>query len=425
MDRVARLSRRAFVQGLSVAAAGVATGLSVRRSAYAAGSDVLKLALVGCGGRGSGVIGNCFTADKGVRLLALADAFEERARGARERLKQQFADRVEVPDERIFVGLDAYQKAIHSGVDVVILTPPAGFRPLHYAAAIKAGKHVFMEKPCFADAAGFRAMQEANRLADEQNLKVGVGLQRRHDTRYIQGIQAIHDGELGRLLFLRAYWNAGGGPALGTRPENETELQYQIRRWQLFAWLGGDVYLDQHVANLDVCNWAQKAHPVEANGLGGRTSVQNYGDVFDHHCVEFTYADGVKLFSQCRQTTGCWNIMSEWTHGASGSANCQAGSAAKPGPNPSVEQQAALFGAIRNSEKHNEGWHGAEASMTAVLGRMASYSGQVVRWDEAVAKGPSEAPENLDRLAWDAKPHHLPDAAGNYAPPVPGVYRAY
>ena len=338
-----------------------------------------------------------------------------------------------VAPDRIFVGLDAYQKAINSGVDFVLLATPPGFRPQHYAAAIAAGKHVFMEKPCCTDAPGYRSLLETNKLADAKGLKVVVGLQRRHESGYLHGVQKIHDGELGKIQFLRVFWNGSGGGArdLGARPQNDPqEMEFQIRNWGCFVWLYGDNIVEQHVHNIDIANWVmcrdgnvQNAHPVEANGMGGRVNAGNYGDIFDHHFIEFTYGDGTKVYSQSRHIGGTWDQVAEFAHGDKGNRGVsQGGGPNLESGNPYDQEHVDLVKAILKNTKLNDGWHGAVSSMTAVFGRMATYSGQIVRWDDAVAKGPSESPE---RIAFDATPRHLPGPDGRYPYPTPGNYRAY
>lgn len=434
-------SRRDFLKATAAAGAVLAGGLSLARSAHAAGSDELKVALIGCGGRGTGAAMNCLEADEAVRIVAVADAFEDKARGAAGNLKKnkQYGSRVDLPDERVFFGLDAYQKAIDSGVDMIVTATPPGFRPMIYAAAIKAGKHVFMEKPCCVDAPGFNSLMETNKLADEKGLKVGVGFQRRHSPNYMETVKRIHEGAIGDLTLLRAYWNGGG---IWNRPRKEgmTEMQYQVNNWYHFCWLSGDNICEQHIHNLDVCNWVKNDHPVEANGMGGcelryRGDNRGTGQIFDHHFVEFTYADGTKMYSQCRHQANTWGSVSEAVHGTKGTSNCAGniegenawkfrGQEAGPGKfaNSMVQEHHDLIQAIRSGTKYNEGWHGATSSMTAVLGRMATYSGQVVKWDEAIAKGTSEFPATL---AWDAPAPVKPDENGDYPIPMPGVYKAY
>jgi predicted dehydrogenase len=435
-DRI-RPSRRDFLKGTTAAAAGIALagGLNIARTAHAASSDELKIALIGCGGRGAGAVGNCFAACKNVKLIAVADAFADSAQNCVATLKQRYNDQIDVPAERVFVGLDAYEKAIAAGPDVVFLATPPGFRPIHYAAAVKAGKHCFVEKPCCVDAPGFRSLMETNKLADDKNLKVVVGLQRHYARTYIEGIKRIHDGAIGDLILMRAYWNAEGA-WFRERNAQETEMEYQIRNWYHFVWTGGDNICEQHVHNLDVCNWAKGDHPVEANGMGGclqrylhRDPKKGSGQIFDEHFVEFTYKDGSKLYSQCRQIPHTWTKAGEAAHGTKGTSNCQFGKGQtnpyemeKGQSNPFELEHVALFDAIRNDKKHNDGWYGATSSFTAVLGRMATYSGTAVDWDDAVANGPSLMPE---KFAFDAAALVLPDAEGRYPIPMPGIYKPY
>ena len=355
------------------------------------------------------------------------------ARGAAQSLKTQFGEKVDLPADRVFIGLDAYQKAIDCGADAVLLVEPPGFRPAHYKAAVEAGKHIFMEKPCCVDAPGFRSLMETNKLADKKGLKVVVGLNTRHTPSAIETVKRIHDGAIGPVKYLRAYGN-NAGVWTRERQRGETEMEYQIRDWYYFVWLSGDFNVEQHVHGLDLANWANgDQHPVEANGMGGRQvrKGNHVGHIYDHHFVEYTYADGTKLFSQCRHIPNCWGAGDVSVHGVKGEAE---GSGRITGENPwryngpridgHPQEHVDWIGFIRENKPHNEGYYGATSSFTAVLGRMATYSGQVVRWDEAVAKGPDEMPE---RIAWDAKPRILPDNSGSYehAVAIPGIYKAY
>jgi myo-inositol 2-dehydrogenase / D-chiro-inositol 1-dehydrogenase len=427
MSDVRKPSRRDFLKGTTAATAGIALagGLNVARTAHAAGSDPLKIALIGCGGRGHGAAENCLDSCENVKIIAVADLFEDHAKGCADGLKQKYGDKVDLPADRIFSGFDAYEKAIASGPDIVFLATPPGFRPIHYAAAVKAGKHVFMEKPCCIDAPGYRSLLESNKLADEKNLKVVVGLQRHYQQGYIDQMKKIHDGALGDLILLRAYWN-GGGIWFRDRPAGMSEMEYQIRNWYHFVWLCGDNILEQHVHNLDVCNWAKGDHPVEANGMGsclkryrGRDPKLGMGQIFDNHFVEYTYKDGSKLYSQCRQIDDTFSMVDEFAHGTKGSAPCHS---RREGRNPYEQEHIVLVDAIRKNEKHNDGWYAADSSFTGVLGRMATYSGQVVKWDEAVEKGPDEMPK---KFAFDANPPAMPDKDGNYPIPMPGEYKPY
>ena len=439
-------SRRTFLKTTSAVTAGLALG-GVARTAHAAGSDKIKVALIGCGGRGSGAIRNCMDADPSIHVVAVADAFEHPAVNQAKSLKRERPDRVDIPADRVFVGLDAYQKAIDCGIDMIVTATPPGFRPLVYSAAVKAGKNVFMEKPCCVDAPGFNLLMETNKLADEKGLKVGVGLQRRHQADYLECVPKIQDGLLGKLIMLQAFWN-GGGIWNRERKPGMTEMEYQVNNWYHFCWAGGDNICEQHVHNLDVCNWIMNGHPVEANGMGGCTERylgrwKGTGQIFDHHFIEFTYKDGTKLYSQCRHMANTWGQEGQVAYGTEGHSGLPPrrnkgdklaegaparGQARARGRGRSlfgdsmVQEHVDLLAAIKNSAKYNEGWYGATSSFTAVLGRMATYSGQVVRWDDAVAKGMSEFPK---QLAWDAPAPVQKDADGNYPIPVPGVYQAY
>lgn len=435
-------SRRDFLKGstATLAGLGLAGGLSIARSAHAAGAEVIKAALIGCGGRGNGAIENCMEADPAIKVIAVADAFEKQAKGAAARLRQK-GDRVDLPDDRVFAGLDAFQKAIDAGPDLIVTATPPGFRPMIYAAAIQAGKHVFMEKPCCVDAPGYKTLMKANALAEEKGLKVGVGFQRRHTPSYIETIQRIHDGAIGPITLLRAYWN-GGGIWNRRREEGMTEMQYQVHNWYHFCWLSGDNICEQHIHNLDICNWVmcqdgdeKKSHPVEANGMGA--CLQRYlggnkgtGQIFDEHFVEFTYADGTKMYSQCRHIPDTFGSVSEHAHGVKGESNCSGWIKGdrewrfreQEKVNSMVQEHKDLIAAIRSGAKYNEGWRGASSSMTAVLGRLATYSGKTVRWDDAVARGTSEFPKTL---AWDAPAPVEKDPDGNYPIPMPGTYNPY
>ena len=432
-------SRRNFLQGSLAAGAGVALAsqLSVARTAHAAGSDVLKVVLIGCGGRGQGAIRDCMNADKNVKVIAVADAFEDRAKGAADGLRKEegLASRVDLPDDRVFVGLDAYQKAIDCDPDMVIIATPPGFRPMQYAAAVKAGKHVFMEKPCCVDAPGYNSLVETNKLADEKGLKVGVGLQRHHQQSYVETIKRIHDGAIGDIMFLRAYWN-GSGIWNRNREPNMTEMQYQVHNWYHFVWLSGDNICEQHVHNLDVCNWVKNDHPVEANGMGGCTRRYHGRRCAARARSSTTTSSSspTRTAPRCSASAATWPVpgtkSSEAAHGTKGESNCAScdqGSrrmavSAAITPNPYVQEHVDLIAAIRGGEKYNEGWFGATSSMTAVLGRMATYSGKVVKWDEAIKEGVSTFPKEL---SWDAAAPVQKDENGDYPIAVPGVSDPY
>jgi len=436
MKRGMRNSRREFLKQSTLGGAGVLTSgsLSLVRFAHAAGSDIIKVALIGAGGRGTGACIQLMNADQNLQVIAVADAFENRAQGAADRLRKQNPKQALIPPDRVFSGLEAYKAALATEADLVVLAEPPGFRPFTYKAAIEAGKHVFMEKPCCVDPPGYRMLMETNKLADEKGLLVAVGLQRRHEPRYIETIQRLRDGAIGEIKFLRVYWN-GGGIWNRKRERGMTELQYQVHNWYHFCWLSGDNICEQHIHNIDVGNWVLgDDHPVEANGMGGCTAryrgeLRGTGQIFDHHFVEFVYANGVRMFSQCRHMANCFNSVSEFAHGTKGVADCSGridgeNSWRYTGPNPNGHQQEQidLVAALRAGKRYNEGYYGANSSMTAVLGRMATYSGKVVKWDEAVEKGKSEFPKEL---RWDAPATVSKNAEGDYPIPMPGEYSPF
>ena len=419
----------------AMAAAGLAGGLSLTRSAHAAGTDEIKIALVGCGGRGTGAAYNALSTTANVKLVAMADAFDDRLNRSLASLVNLKKDRVDVPKERQFTGLDGYRKAIDSGVDMVLLCTPPGFRPAQFEAAVAAGKHVFMEKPVAVDGPGVRQVMAANEAAKKKGLAVAVGHHLRHEEKHREVVKRLHDGVIGRLLFTRVYFNSGG---VWTRPraEGQTEMQYQVNNWYYFNWLSGDHITEQHVHDLDVSNWIMGGPPVRANGMGGREVRKgpDHGEIFDHHSIEYDYADGTKMFSFCRHIRNCWNSFSEHAHGTKGWAGIQGhGSSAiypdgkdpltwKRGKDGHQVEHDDLFAALLAGEPYNEGDYGATSSMTAILGRMATYSGKVVNWDEALNSplvlGPKE-------LAWDAEAPVKPGPDGIYPCAMPGVTRAF
>ena len=318
-------TRRDFLKRSALAGAATA-GLSITRSAHAAGDDQIKIALIGCGGRGRGAAVNALrnASHPNVKLVAMADAFQSSLDVSLKAIQQNCGDKVDVPPERRFVGLDAYQKAIDCDVDMVLLCTPPGFRPMQFEAAVEAEKIIFTEKPIAVDGPGYRRVVAANEKAKAKDLFVAIGHHLRHEVKHKKIISRIHDGAIGDVKFMRAYFNSGG---VWTRPRQEgmTEMEYQVNNWYYFNWLSGDHIVEQHVHDLDVMNWIAKGHPVEANGMGGRQVriSKDHGEIFDHHCVEFTYADGTKMFSFARHIPNCWNSFSEHAHGTKGSASIQ------------------------------------------------------------------------------------------------------
>src|SRR5437773_5275235 len=427
-------TRRDFLKKTSTAVAGgtLLGGLTLERSAFAAGSDTLKIALIGCGGCGSGAADQALSTSGGVKLVDMADVFEDKLQGSLGNLKKQHADRVEVPKEHQFIGFDAYKQAI-ALADVVVLATPPGFRPIHFEEAVKQGKNIFMEKPVATDAPGVRRVLAAAEEAKKKNLKVGVGLQRHHQLGYIETLNRLWDGAIGDVVSMRCYWN-GTTPWVHPRAELEkqygrklTEMEYQMRNWYYFVWICGDHIVEQHIHNLDVINWVKKGHPIRAHGMGGVEVRKgpDYGEIFDHHAVEFEYADGSRCFSQCRHINGCWDNVSEHAVGTKGlvdiSGHTIRGENAwrfkGGGKNPYQQEHDDLFDAIRNNKPYNEAENGAHSTMTAIFGRMATYCGKMIEWDEAIDSKLSVMPGHF---AWDAEPPVKPRPDGWYDHAVPG-----
>ncbi|HWA99700.1 MAG TPA: Gfo/Idh/MocA family oxidoreductase [Pirellulales bacterium] len=413
-------SRRSFVKTTGAAAVGSGLlSLAISRTAHAAGDDTIKIGLIGCGGRGTGAASQALQGDKNVKLVAVGDAFSDRLEKSLASLQKEKAldGKIDVPQDRRFTGFDAYKKVLASGVDLVVLATPPGFRPIHFAAAVEAGKHVFMEKPVAVDAPGVRAVLEATKKAKQKNLAVGVGLQRRHQAQYLETVKRLQDGAIGDIVTLRVYWNGAGvwvkkrEDLLKDNPKL-TEMEYQMRNWYYHNWLCGDHIVEQHIHNLDVGCWVKNAWPVKAEGMGGRQvrTGADYGEIYDHHAVEYEFADGSRMFSYCRHIPSCWNSVTEHAHGTKGTADISGSSITANGdswkyrgdkPNPYQVEHNDLFASIRSGNPLNEGEYGALSSMVAILGRMCTYSGKMIGWDEALNSSLSLAPKEY---AWDAAP---------------------
>lgn len=431
-------NRREFLSDSSkiVAAGSIVTAASVPnlalgRSAFVGGSDTIKIGLVGCGGRGTGAAVHAMNTQSGnVELTAMGDAFANRLNSSLEACQKQHKDKIRVTDDTKFVGFDAFERVIDSDIDLVILATPPGFRPQHFEAAIAADKHVFMEKPVAVDAPGVRRVLKSSQLAKQKGLAVQVGLQRRHERAYRETIAELKGGAIGDIVLSRAYWN-GGGVWVRPREEQQTELEYQMRNWYYFNWLCGDHIDEQHIHNIDVINWLMDDFPVTAQGQGGRqvrTGI-DHGQIYDHHFVEFTYANGSKMFSQCRHIQDCWNSVSEHCHGTRGSANIGAGRIfdangkeifrSKGSRGGHQQEHHDLFADLRNGIIPNEGEYGAKSTMTSIFGRMATYSGKEIRWNDAINSNISLA--NVDDFqSLKDTPPLKPDENGRYKIPMPG-----
>lgn len=421
-----KLSRRQFLRSSSAAVlTGAATAHTfIPANVHAAGNDLLRVGLIGCGGRGTGAAAQALAADPNVKLVAMADAFQDRLESSLASLKQQsgLADRIDVPRERRFVGFSAGSELIASGVDVVLLATPPHFRPEHLKAAVEAGKHVFAEKPVAVDAPGVRSVLATCEEARKKKLSIVSGLCLRYSHGFKETIQRIHDGALGEIRALQA--NDYRGPIwVKPRKPEWSDMEWQMRNWYYFTWLSGDFNVEQHVHYLDVCSWVMKnEYPVSAVGMGGRQvrTGSEYGNIYDHHSVTYEFANGAKLFSNCRQQPGCRNDMSSYVLGEKGTAEVSerrlrisTNSAwAYEGKKNEFYQTEhdELFASIRKGEPINNGVYMAKSTLMAIMGRMATYTGQLITWDQAM-----NSRENLDPAAYEWGPIATPPVA------IPGV----
>ncbi|MGH9161804.1 MAG: Gfo/Idh/MocA family protein [Vicinamibacteraceae bacterium] len=398
-------SRRDFLKSATAAAVGTslatASGLA---GAYAAGSDEIRIGVIGCGGRGTGAVTDALRAADGVRLVAMGDAFADRLGESRKRLVKQFGEAATVPDDYCFVGLDAYQKVLASDINYVILATPPGFRPLHLEAAVAAGKNIFTEKPVGVDGPGIRKVLALADQAAQKQLAVAAGTQRRHQHGYIETMKRIHDGAIGDVVAARCYWNQGFLWSRERQPD-WSDVEWQVRNWLYFTWLSGDHIVEQHVHNIDVVNWAMQGHPVSAVALAGRQArtAPEFGNIYDHFAVDFEYENGVHALSMCRQIDNCANSVTEALVGTKGTCDTEPnqyqikGARAWTGPkdpiSPYVQEHTDLIASIRKGTPLNEIQQVAHSTLTAIMGRMAGYSGQLVTWEQALDSQQSLVPE--------------------------------
>jgi predicted dehydrogenase len=401
-------SRRQFLGAtLSTAAAACAGTVTFPSAVHAAGSDdVLRVGLIGCGGRGTGAVRQALEADDRVQLVAMGDAFDDRLQSSLKSLSaiEEIAGKIDVPRERQFAGFDAYEHVIAADVDVVLLTSPPHFRPLHLKAAIDAGKHVFAEKPVAVDAPGVRSVLETCATASRKNLSVVSGLCIRYDGGFRETIGRLHDGAIGDIHTLIAN-DYRGSIWVKPRQEGWSDMHWQMQNWYYFTWLSGDFNVEQHVHYLDVCAWAMGGYPVKAVGMGGRQvrTEPMYGNIFDHHSVTYEYENGARLFSNCRQQPGCKNEMASYAVGSKGRAQMSESRLEiisdttwrfdKEVKNMYQVEHDELFASIRAGTPVNNGEYMAKSTMLAIMGRMATYTGQEITWDQAMLSAQDLSPQ--------------------------------
>jgi predicted dehydrogenase len=403
-------SRRDFLKTATTAAVATAVAPSVDLfpAVHAAGSDAVRVGLIGCGGRGTGAAQDVLSSAQGVTLVAMGDVFPDRLNASRDRLRDKFADKIAVTADRSFTGFDAYKNVLASDINYVILATPPGFRPTHLSAAVAAGKNIFTEKPVAVDGPGIRTVLALYDEAKAKGLGVVAGTQRRHQTGYIETMRRIHDGSIGNVVGARCYWNQGFLWKKDRQPE-WSDMEWQLRNWLYFTWLSGDHIVEQHVHNLDVVNWAMQAHPVRAVGMGGRQvrTGPEYGHIFDHFAIDYEYANGTRLMSMCRQIEGCEKNVSEALVGDKGSCQTEADKQKYEitGPRawrftaedsrPYVQEHTDFIASIRAGTPLNELKTVAESTLTAIMGRMSAYTGKAVTWDQALNSQEALVPASM------------------------------
>ena len=428
------INRRSFVKSATISTGALlTTPFSLEAMANNSNSRKLKLAVVGCGGRGTGAVVQALRADKDVELVAMADAFGDRVENSLKYITEELDGeiKVKVKQKNKFTGFNAYKKAIDLA-DVVILTTPPGFRPQHFEYAVNNDKHIFMEKPVATDPNGIRRVLKAAKLAEQKKLNVVVGLQRRYEKKYLALYNRINKGDIGKIVSGQVYWN-GAGVWVRKRESGQTEMEYQMRNWYYFNWICGDHIVEQHIHNIDVANWFIGEYPKSATGMGGREVRKgiDHGQIFDHHYVEFNYPGGAVISSQCRHQPGTNRNVSEVFQGTKSNVYTKPKSKIVDhsgndlfiydsigDKSPYQIEHDELFKSIRSGGVINNAEYGAKTTLTAIMGRMATYTGKEITWEQALNSNHILVPDDLD---WDSNPPVIPDENGKYPVPIPGV----
>ena len=428
------INRRSFVKSATISTGALlTTPFSLEAMANNSNSKKLKLVVVGCGGRGTGAAVQALRADKDVELVAMADAFGDKVENSLKYISEELDGeiKINVKQKNRFTGFNAYQKAIDLA-DVVILATPPGFRPQHFEYAVNNDKHIFMEKPLATDSNGVRRVLKAAKLAEQKKLNVVVGLQRRYEKKYLALYDRIQKGHVGKIVSGQVYWN-GAGVWVRKRESGQNEMEYQMRNWYYFNWICGDHIVEQHIHNIDVANWFIGEYPKSASGMGGREVRKgiDHGQIFDHHYVEFSYPGGAVISSQCRHQPGTNRNVSEVFQGTKSNIYTKPKSTivdhsgndlfiydGKGDKSPYQIEHDELFKSIRNGGVINNAEYGAKTTLTAIMGRMATYTGKEITWEQALNSNHILVPDDLD---WDSNPPVIPDENGKYPVPIPGV----
>lgn len=424
-------TRRDFLKHSALAASAAVSGAcGIMGNAYAAGSDIIRVGMIGCGGRNTGAAAQALSADPGARLVAMCDIFLDRVKKRREQLSAQKPGQVEVDDDHCFAGFDGYRHVIESS-DVVLIANAAKFHPFHAMAALQAGKHVFVEKPHGIDPAGIKLLLRAGDVAKEKRLSLVSGLQSRYHAGYAETVQRIYDGAIGDVIsieenFLREPY------VIIDRAPGLSELEWQCSTQYHFSWLSGDDVPQSLVHNLDRSSWVlHNAAPVKCHGLGGRSSMTEpiYGDVFDHHSVVYEMENGVRIYALCRTTKGCYNESSSTVYGCKGKAsimNCQIWGENewqwKGECDPYQVEHDVLFKAIRSGEPVNNCDYMARSTMIGIMGQISCYTGEEITWEQINKSDFAYAPKPED-CHDGMEPPVVPDASGSYPVPKPGYTR--
>jgi predicted dehydrogenase len=427
LDLLHQTTRRQFLKRSAAAAVGTLSALELSRSAYASGNDIIRVGMIGCGGRNAGAASEALTADPGARLVAMGDIFLDRVKAKRAMLQASHPTQVTVNDDHCFVGFDGYKKVIENS-DVVLIANAAKFHPFHATAAIRAGKHVFVEKPHGIDPAGLKLMQQACDLAREKKVSIASGLHSRHHPGYQETIQRIHDGAIGNIVAIEENFLRSPYGVIERNPQL-SELEWQCSTQYHFVWLSGDDVVQSLVHNLDRASWAMREEvPVKCHGLGGRSAMFDgiYGNVFDHHSVIYEYANGVRLYAFCRTTTGCYDESSSIILGSKGRANvtaCQIWGESnwrwKGGGNPYQIEHDKLFAGIRAGQPVNNGAYMVRSTMLGVMGQLSCYTGKEITWEQmnqsdfAYLPRPEDCHDGME-------PPTRPGPDGRYPVYVPG-----
>ncbi len=441
-------SRREFLKNTGRIAATSTLAAGIIPRIYAAENNTIKVALIGCGGRGTGAASEALSVKNGpTKLVAVADVFENRVANSYKRLKEEHPDKVDVPEDRRFVGFDGYKKAIDclSAGDVAIFATPPAFRWVHFTYAIEKRINVFMEKPITVDGPTTRKLLKLAEESVKKNIKVGVGLMVRHCRGRQQLYDRIKSGEIGDIVMLRAYRMGGRAATTGPKPGNMTELLYQVQRFHSFLWASGGMYSDYYIHQIDECSWMKNAWPVEAHAVGGRHYRGDAVDQnLDSYSVEYTYPDGTKLFYYGRNMEGCQGGFSSYAHGTKGSAVISTSSHTpgkvrtykghkmekadliwafpQPEQSPYQLEWDDLIDAIRQDKPYNEAERGAKASLVSSMGRMAAHTGQIITYDQVLNCKQEFAPD-VDKLTMTSAAPLQAGTDGKYPVPQPGILK--